>query len=75
MRRIVVHPQNRTPQAEAQPPPLLTVNDISTWLQVAGRTVRLWAETGEIPAHKVGRQWRFRLNAVQQWLTQRNRSE
>jgi excisionase family DNA binding protein len=32
------------------------------------RTVSLWAECGEIPAFKVGRQWRFRRESITKWI-------
>jgi len=48
--------------------PLLTTAAVAKWLGVAPRTVCLWAECEEIPAIKVGRQWRFHESAVRQWL-------
>src|SRR2546429_6262289 len=39
--------------------PLLTTAAVSKWLGVSTRTVCLWAECKEIPAIKIGRQWRF----------------
>ncbi|MBX5496928.1 MAG: helix-turn-helix domain-containing protein [Bryobacteraceae bacterium] len=47
---------------------ILTIQEASDLLRVAPRTLRLWAELGEIPAVKVGRQWRFRLRDVEEWL-------
>ena len=38
------------------------------WLGVSARTVCLWAECGEIPALKIGRQWRFPVSELRQWL-------
>jgi excisionase family DNA binding protein len=48
--------------------PLLTTEAISKWLGVSTRTLCLWAECKEIPAIKVGRQWRFRQGEVADWL-------
>jgi excisionase family DNA binding protein len=50
------------------PEPLLTTSAVSKWLGVATRTVCLWAECKEIPAIKVGRQWRFRESELAMWL-------
>ena len=47
---------------------LLTTRDLSKWLAIPVRTLCLWAETEEIPAIKIGRQWRFHKASVQQWL-------
>ena len=50
--------------------PLLTTEVISKWLGVSTRTLCLWAECQEIPAFKVGRQWRFRESELARWLQQ-----
>lgn len=52
---------------------LLTTIDVSRWLGVSPRTLRLWAESSVIPAVKVGRQWRFRRDDVQQWLQRKGK--
>jgi excisionase family DNA binding protein len=51
--------------------PLLTSREIAVRLGVSNRTVRLWAELDEMPAIRVGRQWRFRLDDVEAWVTRR----
>ena len=38
-------------------------------LGLSARTVRLWAECGEIPAVKAGRQWRISESVLEEWLT------
>jgi excisionase family DNA binding protein len=48
--------------------PLLTTAAVAKWLGVATRTVCLWAECKEIPAIKIGRQWRFRGEDLRRWL-------
>jgi excisionase family DNA binding protein len=48
--------------------PLLTTAAVSKWLGVSTRTLCLWAEFQEIPAIKVGRQWRFRQSELANWL-------
>jgi len=48
--------------------PLLTTAAVSKWLGVSTRTVCLWAECQELPAIKIGRQWRFRESELAQWL-------
>jgi len=47
---------------------LMTTEAVAKWLGVSTRTVCLWAECNEIPAIKVGRQWRFREGEVSEWL-------
>jgi excisionase family DNA binding protein len=48
--------------------PLLSTSAVSKWLGVSTRTLCLWAECKEIPAMKIGRQWRFRESEVADWL-------
>jgi excisionase family DNA binding protein len=48
--------------------PLLTTAAVSKWLGISTRTLCLWAECKEIPAIKVGRQWRFRESELADWL-------
>ncbi len=48
--------------------PLLTTAAVAKWLGVSTRAVCLWAECKEIPAIKIGRQWRFRQAELTEWL-------
>ena len=45
-----------------------SIEDISQHLQVHKDTIRLWIKRGEIPAHKIGRLWRFQLSEVDDWV-------
>jgi excisionase family DNA binding protein len=47
---------------------LLSTAEVSKWLRVATRTICTWAECGELPATKIGRQWRFRRSDLKIWL-------
>jgi excisionase family DNA binding protein len=53
---------NSTAQAWA------TVTDVATYLQVAPITIYRWLESSKIPAHRVGRQWRFKYDEVDRWI-------
>lgn len=46
----------------------LSTATVARWLGISTRTVCFWAECGEIPAMKIGRQWRFREEEVRRWL-------
>ena len=52
--------------------PLLTTAAVAKWFGVSPRTVCLWAECREIPAIKIGRQWRFREGELGEWLASAN---
>ena len=47
---------------------LLRTADVAQMLGVAPRTVCLWAECSQLPAVKVGRQWRFEATAIAEYL-------
>lgn len=53
------------------PASLLNTAQVAAWLGVSPRTVCLWAECSELPAIRVGRQWRFQREAILQWLAVR----
>jgi len=55
--------------------PLLTTAQVAKWLEISPRTVCLWAELQEIPAFKLGHQWRFRERDIRQWLDKRSSSD
>jgi excisionase family DNA binding protein len=50
---------------------ILTVPEIAVLLRVADKTVYSLAQRGELPAFKVGGQWRFSRAAIQSWIDHR----
>ncbi|HXG32461.1 MAG TPA: helix-turn-helix domain-containing protein [Bryobacteraceae bacterium] len=50
------------------PDTYLTTEQLGHWLKVPVRTLRHWAEVGEIPGIKLGRQWRFSERQLRAWL-------
>jgi len=46
----------------------LTTADVIRYLHVNLRTVYRLIKTGDIPAVRVGRQWRFRRRDLDEWL-------
>ena len=52
----------------ASNPQWVTVGEIAKHLRVASITIYRWLEQGRIPAHRVGRQWRFQLAEVDAWI-------
>ena len=47
--------------------------EVAKYLGVTERTLYQWAQTGKVPALKVGSVWRFRRNEIDRWL-ESNRS-
>ena len=46
----------------------LTVNDVALYLSVKPDTVYKWLDQKKIPAHKIGRLWRFKSVEIDAWV-------
>lgn len=46
----------------------LSVGDICTYLGVSNDTVYRWIEKQDMPAHRVGRLWKFKKEQVDAWV-------
>lgn len=53
----------------------LSVDEIAQHLGVSKVSIYRWADAGEIPAHKVGRQWKFRMADEDAWVLSGEASE
>lgn len=49
-------------------PDLLTAKQIAEYLQLSQRSIYRLLERGELPATKIGGQWRFRKAAIDEWI-------
>ena len=49
---------------------LMTLDEVAAYLRLSKDTVYRMAQSGKIPASKVGTQWRFRQTDVDAWLEQ-----
>jgi PTS system nitrogen regulatory IIA component len=47
---------------------LMTIEDVAKFLSLSRDTVYRLAQTGRIPASKVGTQWRFKKADILEWL-------
>jgi excisionase family DNA binding protein len=45
-----------------------SVDEIAAHLGIARDTVYRWIEHKELPAHRVGRLWKFKLEEVDEWV-------
>ncbi len=48
--------------------PWVAVEDVSQHLGVAKDTVYRWIDARGLPAHRVGRLWKFKLSEVDDWV-------
>lgn len=44
------------------------LEEVATHLGVNKDTIRNWIKKTDIPAHKIGRQWKFKLSEVDEWV-------
>ena len=45
-----------------------SLEEVATFLGVNKETVRNWIKKTDIPAQKIGRQWKFKLSEVDAWV-------
>jgi len=48
--------------------PWVSLEEIAQHLAVSQDTVHRWIRNREMPAHKVGRVWRFQISEIDQWV-------
>lgn len=46
----------------------VTVDDVAAHLRVTRDTVYRWMNAKSLPAHRLGRSWRFRLSEIDDWV-------
>lgn len=47
----------------------LSMDEIAAHLGVSEDTIHRWIRLKDMPAHKVGRLWKFRASEVDRWIT------
>ena len=53
---------------------MLTVKDLSEWLQVSPSTIYQWTHTGFVPHYKLPKGVRFKDDEIEKWLKKRRSS-
>jgi len=49
---------------------IMTTQEVAEYLRLAEATIYKLAQSGEIPAVKVGRAWRFKKGLIDEWFRQ-----
>lgn len=44
------------------------INEAATHLGVTKDTIRNWIKKTDIPAHKIGKLWKFKLSELDEWV-------
>ena len=47
---------------------IMTVEEVAKYLRLKPQTVYKWAQQGDIPATKLGKEWRFRRKILDEWI-------
>lgn len=68
-------PDSMPNSAEVKIEPWMTVSDVAFYLQISAENVREKARLGILPAHKLGKFWRFRRVDIDQYLVNLNSSK
>ena len=50
----------------------LTAKEAAEYLGVTKDTIRNWIKKTDIPAHKIGRLWKFKFSEVDEWVKSGN---
>ncbi len=48
--------------------PWMTLQEVAEHLKVSEDTIHRWMAKMDMPAHRVGRYWRFKLSQVDAWV-------
>jgi excisionase family DNA binding protein len=48
--------------------PWVSVDDVAAHLGVAKDSVYRWIEAKHMPAHKIGKLWKFKLTEIDEWV-------
>ena len=50
---------------------IMTIEEVAKYLKMKPQTIYTWAQKGQIPAVKLGKEWRFRKDVIDEWLNER----
>lgn len=50
----------------------ISLAEIAEYIGVSKDTIRNWIKNSNMPAHKVGRLWKFRKSEIDAWISEKN---
>lgn len=71
MTQVVANPLNSTPSVSADE--LLTIAEVAVYLKLSRRTAWRWCKAGQLPAVKVGHQWRVARSDLESFVHKRGK--
>jgi excisionase family DNA binding protein len=51
---------------------MMSIREVAEFFGVSQKTVRRWIESGQLGAHRLGRQWRIAIEEIERFLATRN---
>ena len=60
--------RNNTESADRESSRWRSVYEVAAHLGVKPATIYKWLERKSMPAHKVGRLWKFKISEIDQWV-------
>ena len=63
------YPEFQNPNSEILRKEIMTPREAADYLSVHVRTIYRLAKNGDIPGRKIGGSWRFKKDALDQWLS------
>jgi excisionase family DNA binding protein len=63
-----------TTSGDAVPASLMTVREVSAYLQVHPSTIYRMLRHKQIPAFQVGNEWRFNIESIDQWCLKKEKA-
>ena len=49
---------------------IMTLEEVAAYLKLKPQTIYTWAQEKEIPAAKIGKEWRFKKSIIDEWFLQ-----
>ena len=46
----------------------ISIDDAAKYLDIKTITLRNWIKSGKVPAHKIGKLWKFKLSELDSWV-------
>ena len=51
-----------------------TIDEVAKYLRLTKQKLYKLAQKGQIPAYKFGREWRFKMDRIDQWIDEQDTS-
>lgn len=50
------------------PENFISIEDAAKYLNIKPVTLRKWVKGGKVPAHQIGKQWKFKISELDAWI-------